>query len=228
MSDDPRYGGSAHSCDYIFANQIRGLNPRSAVDFGAGDGKMGRIIRECFGKECQITAIEGHEETGAMLAKEGPYDTVKVCLLQDWVQQNAAHYDLAIFGDVLEHLTPSQIYKVMNKCTETFDHIIIHAPLYEIFQESVHGNPLQFHQSYITPRFFDRFSVTEKHIVFDGCYTIMNVLIRSAKERRPFYRRSAGFAFHHIILLMQSMDLAKPFVLFLKKHLLRFKWILGR
>jgi hypothetical protein len=57
--DEQRYGSSVSVLDYIVRHQIEGIKPRNIVDFGAGGGKNGRLIKNILGKNCSITAIEG-------------------------------------------------------------------------------------------------------------------------------------------------------------------------
>jgi hypothetical protein len=42
---DQQTGASTWVCDYILEYQLASLRPTEAVDFGAGGGKNGRIVR---------------------------------------------------------------------------------------------------------------------------------------------------------------------------------------
>ena len=135
MSNDSEfvYGFSSPECDYILRHQIGLIQPRSIVDFGAGAGKVGKIAREVLEKNYKIEAVEGNDKTAQMLVREGQYHKVSNNLIQDWIEANSDHHDLAVFGDVLEHLSTAEINRVMQKSIKIFDHIIIHVPLHEIF-----------------------------------------------------------------------------------------------
>lgn len=43
------YGFSTWLCDYIVQHQVAVLKPREVVDFGAGAGKNGRLVRGALG-----------------------------------------------------------------------------------------------------------------------------------------------------------------------------------
>ena len=225
-ASDQQYGSSASLLDYVFKHQVEGIKPKSVVDFGAGGGKNGRLIREMIGKSCRIIAVEGCERTVEMLSEKGLYDDVQHELLQTWIQRNSQHYELAVFGDVLEHIAPNGIHRAIEKCCSQFDHIIIVAPLHEIFQEEVYGNALELHLTYLTDRFFDRYTPVEKHIAHGADWTIMNVHIVSKPRVDPLYRRVSWAVFHRCVLLLQPLGLARPFVSLLKRFCHRYKWLL--
>ena len=221
-----QYGSSSSLCDYILKHQIEEIGPKEVIDFGSGCGKNGRIAKEVLGKDCRLIAIEGYERTAKMLVEQGIYHEVQHDLLQVWIQRDSHHYDLAIFGDVLEHLTLREIHWVIKKSIKKFDHIIIVTPLQEIFQEETYGNPLEVHRTYIISCFFDRYSPIEKHIVRGTKWTIMNVRILSKLKKDPLYRRMSWYIFQECMIVLQPLGLARPFVNFLKRYLIKYKWLL--
>lgn len=223
-----QYGTSMTVCDYIVAHQLDEQRPASVVDFGAGAGKNGWLTRQALGAGVRITAVEGFPKTAAMLAAEKIYDQVDCQLIQDWIATNRQHYDLAIFGDVLEHLTRAEIDRVMAHCLRHFKVIIVVCPLHEIFQDEAYGNDLEIHHTYVTEDFFDRYGYQEKHIVRSGAWIIMNVLIDTRIGPAPISRRIAWALFHLVVLLLQPFGLARPLVTLLKKRFLKYKKLLGR
>jgi hypothetical protein len=226
MSDISQYGSSATVLDYVVRHQIVEEQPKTVVDFGAGAGKDGTIVREALGRNVRVTAIDGFEATARMLAASGPYDDVRHMRIDDWIRADSGRYDLAIFGDVLEHLTPRQIHQTLRACTTRFKAVIVVCPLHDIFQESCYGNALEVHRSYITSDFFDRYRPVEKHIVVGSDWTIMNVLIRPGQQVSRWYRRWCGSLFHASMRLLQPIGLARPFVDLLKRYLKRYRWLL--
>jgi hypothetical protein len=223
-----QYGTSLSTCDYIAAHQLATCRPASIVDFGAGAGKYGQLAREVLGSGIQVTAVEGYARTARMLEGQKIYSHVDNQLIQDWLATNSRHYDMAIFGDVLEHLTPKQIHQVIRRCLSTFKNILIVCPLHEIFQDEAYGNALEVHHSYVTESFFDSYEIVEKHLVRSGPWLMMNVLIDTQSQPMEGWTRLARRLFHYTILVLQPFGAARPLVSFLKKHLLRYKWILGR
>ncbi|MCI0591224.1 MAG: hypothetical protein L0Y67_06440 [Gammaproteobacteria bacterium] len=221
-----QYGSSTWLCDYIVEHQLRLLQPKEVVDFGAGGGKNGLLVRRALGNESKLIAVEGYEKSARMLAERGGYDRVDTGLLQDWVRSDAGRYSLAIFGDVLEHMTPRQIHDVMEKCFDKFDHVIVVVPLHDIFQDEAYGNPLEVHRAYITNGFFDRYKPIEKHIIASTEFTIMNLLIATRQVKHPLYRRFFRLVFHTLMLVLQPLGLARPFVEVLKRTMGGYKWLI--
>jgi hypothetical protein len=222
-STGPRYGVSSSLCDYILRQQLAEIRPRQIVDFGAGGGKNGRISREMLADQVRLVAVEGCPETAKMLSGQGLYDEVHESLIQAWVAKDANHYDLAIFGDVLEHLAPREIHAVLGQCLKKFKHIIVICPLHEVFQEDIYDNPLEVHQTYVTIDFFDRYNVIEKHLVKRGYWTIMNIRILSECEPKPISKRLSHFIFHNSMRALQPLGLSMPFANFIKRHVIKTK-----
>jgi hypothetical protein len=229
--NNPEYGISSFLLDYIIMHQIKEIAPKQVVDLGAGGGKNGRLIKESLGNRCRLVAIEGYEKTVQMLVEQGLYHEVHHELLQDWIQKDSHHYDLAIFGDVLEHLTPKEIHCVIKQSITKFDHIIITSPLYDIFQEQSYNNPLEVHRTYLTSSFFDRYNPIEKHLVHKRTrsgidLTMMNVCISTKKNVNPIYRRISWPILHSCMMVIQPLGMARPFVNFLKRYFLKYKWLI--
>jgi len=177
--------------------------------------------------------VEGCASTVKALEAAKLYHSVKCELLQDWLERDPGHYSVAIFGDVIEHITPREVRHCMKLAMEKFDHIIIVAPLHDIFQDGATYadgvyNELEKHKTYITEGFFDRYSPVSKHIVVGEEYTIMNVLIQTRRPKKPLVKRAAWNTFHLAMLTLQPIGLARPTVDLLKMTLGRFKWLLGR
>lgn len=163
---EPKYGGSDDNLDKYVASQIIIIKPDTIVDFGAGSGKYGMMLRnipEC--KNCKIIAVEGHLPTVEHLKSLGLYDSVENILIQKWLVRRNPMHDIAIFGDVLEHLTAREIHWVIDKALKYFKNIIICVPLKNIFQGVVSGNKLEVHKCYIMQDFFDSYYIREKHLV---------------------------------------------------------------
>ena len=224
---DHRCGTSVSYLDYVLRNQIERIKPQQIVDFGAGSGKIGLIAREILDKDVNLIAVEGFENTVTALTAQNTYNKVYHSLIQGWVEfQESSQLDLAIFGDVIEHLKPKEIHMVLKLCIKKFKNIIIVCPLYDIFQEEVYGNPLETHQTYITSNFFDHYKPVEKHIVIGEEFTLMNLYIKPSSNSIPLYRKLSWLVFHNIMLVLQPIGLARPFVNFLKRYAMKFKYLI--
>jgi len=210
-------GGSSRQSDWVAREQISSLNPKSVVDFGAGRGKYCRFVRELLGSDVELTAVDGYKKAAEGLEESHLCDQVDNMLLERWFDNNTDKYDLAIFGDVLEHLHPRVIRRVVEKALKVFKYIIIVIPLYDIFQRDTYGNRLEDHKAYIGPKFFDRYHPIEKHIVYRDRhgtpFDIMNILLWSeyTDNRKP-YKKILRRARHYLLLALQPLGLAKAFV----------------
>ena len=212
-SQHQRYGTSVNYLDDVLERQLLTIDPKKIVDFGAGGGKNGKIVRRVLGDSVHVAAVEGFQPTAKMLQASGIYTEVCYGLIQDWLKNSTEHYDLAIFGDVLEHLTVSEIHWVMRKCLKRFGCIIVIVPLCDIFQLESYGNKLEIHKSYITESFFNRYKPEEKHIKVGEHYTIMNVKIITNTKKQPFtLRRFGKKMIQPFIPILQPLGLALPLV----------------
>lgn len=209
------HGGSFSTLDKYVIEQLSLIKPKIIVDFGAGGGKYGKLARELFDHfDYEIVAVEGFEPSVEYLNKLKIYKTVHHQLIQDWIRDNKdLRFDLAIFGDVLEHLERQEAIKILDSAVRIFSNIIICVPLRNIFQGDEHGNPLEIHKSYINETFFDNFYIREKHIVMaERDQFMMNIWIVNWKENKIKKR------FFNLFCLFFGWRV----IFFLKKVLVRY------
>jgi hypothetical protein len=221
-----RYGASVPLLDYVLREQVARARPRTVVDFGAGGGKNGRLLREILGESVRLIAIEGCAATAQMLQGAKLYDEVHCRLLQDWLREATEQFDLATFGDVLEHLTPREIHRVVRRSQTCFREIIVVVPLGDIIQGAEYGNPLEVHRTYITSGYFDRYKPVEKHIAVGGSWTIMNVRISGRPKVFSLRHRIVRTLFHSLMLVLQPIGLGGALACILRKYFTRYHWIL--
>jgi hypothetical protein len=179
-------GGSLEIKDDYVRQQIARVQPRTVVDFGAGLGKMGELCREVLGPEPHLTAVEGCAKTITPLREKGIYDRIDVAFLQDWIRANSARFDLAIFGDVLEHLTRREALRSLDRMLLFAHNVIVTVPLRNLHQDGNEVNPLEEHKAYFTERCFDRrYLIREKHLVTpDPGYVVLNCWLTGRKRFR--------------------------------------------
>jgi hypothetical protein len=218
-TDRKQHGSSTSACEWVVRRQLEVIKPTTLVDFGAGGGKQGNLARSVLGTSCRLIAVEGYLPSVEHLRTHGPYDEVHHALLQDWIGAATGHYDVALFGDVLEHVPPRTIRRVMERCQTLFDHILINIPLHDLYQDDSYGNALEIHRAFITEHFFDRYHPVERHLVQAGRYTIMNVRI-SKGGRAPGVPARLLNAY---LRATQPIGLARPTVDLLKRYGRRFK-----
>lgn len=159
-------GGTSHpTMDFFVEEQIKKINPAKIVDFGAGTGKYGIMLRKIYGKKADITAVEIFTKTCNFLKKNKIYNCVVRSSILDWLKNNKDSYDLAIFGDVLEHLDSKRdLRSVLDTSLNFFKHIIIVSPLGIEKQEAIGGNIYEEHKIIITEDLFQDYNVKEKNI----------------------------------------------------------------
>lgn len=182
MADQIMTGGSIDALDEFTKREIQHIAPKTVVDFGAGQGKYGLLLRDLFGSGVRTLAVEAFPDSAKRLRQSGIYDDVVCQELESWCQENHSHYDLAIFGDVLEHIPRRASTRAVKHALTTFRHIIINLPLENVYQEALDENPYEIHRGYISPEDFDFDEVREKHIVTiaDG-YRKMNLWLRASQ-----------------------------------------------
>lgn len=80
------------------------------LDIGCGTGKLGKFLKA--ETSCFLTGLEIDKEA-AFVAKEF-YDEILIMDLEDFIKKscefrNGDKYDFIIFGDILEHVTNSEV-----------------------------------------------------------------------------------------------------------------------
>jgi hypothetical protein len=180
-------GGSLSVKDPYVTAQMLAIRPATVVDFDAGAGKMGSLCREALGETVHLTAVEGCPSTVELLRGKRLYDAVEGALLQEWVAQNTRRFDLAIFGDVLEHVTRREAFAALDAVASFCRNVIVNVPLRNLQQDGNEVNPLEEHRAYLFERDFDaRYVIREKHLFTpDPGYTMLNVWITGRRRWNP-------------------------------------------
>lgn len=137
--------GKNEAVQWIRANFKEGAE---FLDVGACNGKWSMLI----GGDYVMDAVEVWFDNIVKYALPSKYRMV-VC--SDIKNFKYVHYDLVIFGDVLEHMTIEDAQAVVNYAREHCDNMLIAVPfLYE--QGAKNGNPYEIHlQPDLTPEIFD-------------------------------------------------------------------------
>jgi hypothetical protein len=143
--------GKAEVCAWI-----RARFPRTStiLDVGAGDGKWRRLLREYE----TMDAVEIFTPT-AMALRALPYRHVYNADIRRFEYER---YDLIIFGDVIEHLSPQDAQAVLAYAAKRCRDMVVAVPwLYA--QGPVDGNVHETHlQPDLTPEIFaERYPMLE-------------------------------------------------------------------
>jgi hypothetical protein len=169
MADEYFGGGSIGTLRWYTQHEVRTISPATVVDFGAGRGLMGQLCRDALGSDVHLTAVEGCPSTIPLLHKSGIYNQVDEALINDWVVKNKEPFDLAIYGDVLEHLTRRQAFAALSETLRFARNVIVNVPLRNLQQDGSEANPLEEHRAYFTEHcFLSRYLIQEMHFVNAG------------------------------------------------------------
>jgi len=112
-------------------------NGAEVLDVGACDGVWFNILSEWY----TMDAVEIWEPNIEKYKLDQKYRIVFNCLVQNFYY---THYDLVIFGDVIEHMTVEDAQKVLAYAKEHSDIVIVAVP-YQFKQDAIYGNPYERH-----------------------------------------------------------------------------------
>ena len=127
---------------------IMSLEPQSILDVGACDGKWAQLLRGA-GYQGRLDACEIWRPNAAKIL-----DLYDNTFVGDIVDYTYGHYDVVIFGDVLEHMDEMRARWALGHADLWADEIIIGVP-YQYRQGELYGNPYERHiQDDLTPEIF--------------------------------------------------------------------------
>lgn len=148
------------------------IEPRSRIlDVGACDGLWSRLLE---GMDYRMDAVEVWEPNIRTHNLAGKYDHVFNKDIREFHYYTI--YDLAIFGDILEHLTVEEAQAVLKRAWTCCENILVAVP-FRWPQEAIYGNPYEKHlQPDLTHEIFmERYPGFEPLVLYDnyGYYTKM-------------------------------------------------------
>lgn len=112
-------------------------NGSEVLDVGACDGVWFNILSEWY----TMDAVEVWEPNIEQYRLGEKYRSVFNVKIQDFTYD---HYDLVIFGDVIEHMTVKDAQKVLAYAREHSDMVIVAVP-FLFKQDAIYGNPYERH-----------------------------------------------------------------------------------
>lgn len=129
------------------------------VDFGVGAG----TYRDLLGEGFTWVGVEGFEPYIEQFNLREKYNEIIIKDLREIVFPGG---DLAIFGDVLEHLDEGAMRQTVDYAKRVYTHLIVSIPVGHFPQGAVGGNELECHRTELTDQMFDEifseFAVKEK------------------------------------------------------------------
>ena len=149
--------GKQETLDYLFQNFPQGS---TCLDVGACDGVWSKSLRNHF----HIDAVEIYEPNILTHRLEQKYEHVYCCNIKDFFYE---HYDIVIFGDVIEHMEVADAQKALAFALEHADDVIVAVP-YRYKQGVIYGNRWEKHiQDDLTHELFmERYPGFERFVEF--------------------------------------------------------------
>ena len=137
--------GKIEVVNYIYQNFAPGS---TCLDVGACDGKWFNLL----GHYLTMDAVEVFGPNIREHRLKDKYRRVWECDAYDFKYD---HYDLIIFGDVLEHMTVERAQAVLEYAKRRCRDLIIGVP-FLYYQDAIYGNPYEKHiQDDLTPELFE-------------------------------------------------------------------------
>ncbi|MBM3350143.1 MAG: hypothetical protein FJY58_10690, partial [Betaproteobacteria bacterium] len=120
--------------DMLSINIINALRPKSILDIGAGSGKYGRLIRLLQQNDPSyeletLACVEVDRTYIDSFGLEKIYDRVIQEDIRSWENLIEMQGDLAIVGDVIEHLPKSAGEDLIDFLTYNFKHTLVITPI---------------------------------------------------------------------------------------------------
>ncbi len=122
---------------------LKGHQVASMVDFGAGAGYYGRLLR-CLYPSARTTAVEIYRP---YVAEYGLHELYTEVLVDDMRHMDLPHAQLAILGDVVEHLPAADAAELLQRVAGEYQDVIIKVPLGHYPQGPWGGNRYEAHRS---------------------------------------------------------------------------------
>jgi predicted TPR repeat methyltransferase len=128
-----------------FSNNQDSIN--RVLDIGAGAGTYPKLIKQehniCHTAEW--VGIEAWEPYIEQFDLKILYDQVVNCDARKLDWNNLGKFDVAIAGDVLEHMTKEEAVVLVNEILENCGTLIISIPIRYMPQDDIEGNPFEIH-----------------------------------------------------------------------------------
>lgn len=118
--------------------------PETILDVGAGAGQWLDLLLPWF-PQAKYTAVEIFLPYIVRYRLRERYDEVQNCDISELRENYTASFDLAIFGDVLEHMSKPEAYEVVHGLE--WKHALLSIPLGYCPQEPTEENPYEEHVS---------------------------------------------------------------------------------
>lgn len=138
--------GSFVVFDSLARQLIEWIGPQHALDFGAGAGKYGHLLRAAA-PGCRTLAVEPEASYVERFGLAQLYDEVQPLTAHAWMAaQPDARFDLAILGDCIEHMPKSVGLDLLNALAYRAAYTLVVVPEFMV-QGAVDGVAGEAHVS---------------------------------------------------------------------------------
>ncbi len=134
------HNGKETICQWLDKNKS---SLKTMVDFGAGAGAFGKMFK-FLAPEIKRFAVEGYAPYVERFKLNQFYDGIIVGKIEEIKWPDG---DVAIFGDVIEHLEKKQAIEIIKVAALRYKHLILSIPLGHCPQGASQGNELERHLS---------------------------------------------------------------------------------
>jgi glycosyltransferase involved in cell wall biosynthesis len=129
---------SSESGKPFIKDLVLGVKHDKILDVGCGSGTYAKMF-----PDSHLTGIEVWRPYVDQYGLSNLYDRLIVEDARTWVFDD--QYDLAIAGDVLEHMTPKEAVDLVEKLKKFAKNVIISIPIGHYPQDEYEGNPYEKH-----------------------------------------------------------------------------------
>lgn len=133
------------------------IKPSTALDIGAGSGTYGKMIRNEFPDIFTLEAVEVWGPYVEQFSLYGIYNQIYVCDVRHIDQGLTTGFDVAIIGDVIEHMPRHEAKAVLNRLISGNKNVIISFPVLHLDQDAYEGNWFEEHIDHWTEEEMDEF-----------------------------------------------------------------------
>lgn len=141
----PSYQNGKQELQWLIMKEFK--KGSTALDVGACDGEYARWL----GEYLDMDACEVFQHNIIVNNLNKKYHRVFEANIKDLKYD---HYDIVIFGDVIEHMTVEDAQEVLAYAKEHSDFIVVAVP-YLYKQGAIYGNPYEIHiQDDLTEQIF--------------------------------------------------------------------------
>ena len=175
------------------------IAPMRALDVGVGFGRWGMIVREfCdvwYGRvlcsDWQVH-IEGVEGFASSIDKyhHSFYNKIHIGDFRAVIRTLNRHWDVVIFGDVLEHFEKVEAIDLLNWALANSDYVLVNIPLGTDWpQEDVYQNPFERHLSTWNAGEFQALALRRQALFHDYIDRLFGSFVLSRQDPKNLTQR---------------------------------------